>query len=49
MLRSGAWFAKPALTLRSAISAFTRVFDALWRVSKGEGGHLTMRTPRLEA
>jgi hypothetical protein len=38
MLRSAAWFEKPALTLRSAK-----------RVSKGEGGHLTMRAARLEA
>jgi hypothetical protein len=37
MLRSGAWFAKPALTLRSAK-----------RVSKGEGGLLTMRALRLQ-
>jgi len=27
-------------TLRSAISAFTRVFDTLWRCAADRGGHL---------
>jgi hypothetical protein len=36
-----------ALILRSlAISAFTRVFDALWQgVSKDEGGHILRDAP----
>jgi hypothetical protein len=34
------------LILRSAISAFTRVFDALWRVSKDAGQMLRDALPR---